>query len=168
MARKTTDAAERREIDREDDFEAITVREVGGAVVAGTVGTSWVTLALYLLDVVYAGELNVFGQLAAMAGGGGNELLGFVLFFVAGSLAWPLIYVTLGAYLPGSTRVRQGILFGLLLWVGFAIAFSGPQIGIHPLVLVVVSLLAHVVYGAILGGFSARLTGRYAPRDVPV
>lgn len=143
-------------------------RTVVAGVAGGFVGTSLMTLVLFVVNALYGQQLRVFRTLSELSGGGGDVFLGFLLFFAAGSLAWPLLFVTAGVYLPGGTRPRQGVVFAMLIWVGFVLAFSGRYVAVDLLVFVAFSVVAHVVYGYVLGLVVARITGQYEAPEIPV
>ncbi|WP_267639912.1 DUF6789 family protein [Haloarchaeobius amylolyticus] len=151
------------EREREDELRAALA-----SVAAGIVGTALMTLVLVVINAIYGPSLNVFATLAELAGGGSNVPLGFVLFFGAGAVAWPLLFVTLGAYLPGKTRPQQGMVFAAILWTGFVTAFATRYTGTDLLVFFAFSIVTHLVYGYLLGFVSARLTGHYERPELAV
>ena len=75
--------------------------------------------------------------------------------FVLGTVAWGIIYAALQASLPGAPVVK-GLIFGALAWLAMMIIFEplagdglfalslGPQA-------TVVTLVLHLIYGAVLG-----------------
>lgn len=154
-----------------EEAEEVTVEDIWrivvGGLAGGVVGTALMTLVLFVVTAL-GPELPVFETLADFTGVPGNVLLGFLLFFAAGSVAWPLMFVTVGVYLPGRTRPRQGVLFGAVLWVGFVLAFSGRYRGLDLLVFLGFSVSTHLVYGYLLGLSVARFTGRYVTPELPV
>lgn len=146
--------------ERDDELRAAL-----GAVAGGIVGTTVMTGVLLAVNAVYAPEISVFATLADLAGvGADNVALGMAMFLGAGALAWPLTFATLGAYLPGKTRAQQGIVFALVLWTGFVVAFGTHYSGTDLVVFVVTSIVTHVAYGYLLGFVAGRLTGH---REVP-
>ena len=131
----------------------------GRAIVAGFAATTAMTLALYALVSVLAGQpLD-----SAMLGGAVAWMPAIVLQFVNGSLTLPLIYVYLVfRFLPGEPWIR-GALWGGILWFLTEIlvmplmqdALSGvTSIGATAL-LVFGLLLVFLVYGALLGWLAA-------------
>lgn len=144
------------------------LRAAMGAVAGGVVGTTVMTGVLLAVNAVYAPEISVFVTLAELAGVGGDVALGLGMFVGAGVLAWPLTFATLGVYLPGRTRARQGIVFALVLWTGFVVAFGTRYAGVDLAVFVVTSVATHVAYGYLLGYVTGRLTGHMERPQVPV
>jgi hypothetical protein len=139
-----------------------------GGIAGGVVGTMLMTGVLFVVNATATPRLDVFGAVADLAGVGDAPALGLALFFGAGMFAWPLLFVTLGAYLPGGTRPRQGVVFAAILWTGFVTAFYSRYTGTDLLVFVGFSIVTHLAYGYVLGFVAARLTGEYEAPDLDV
>ncbi|WP_227131267.1 DUF6789 family protein [Halorubellus salinus] len=155
----------------EDAFstpEASELERAVGGIAGGIVGTMLMTGVLFIVNATLTPRIDVFGTLAELAGVGNAPALGLALFFGAGMFAWPLLFVTLGAYLPGATRPQQGIVFAAVLWTGFITAFYSRYAGFDLLVFVVFSVVTHLAYGWVLGFVSARLTGQYEAPELAV
>ncbi|MBI3014261.1 MAG: hypothetical protein HYY65_04145 [Candidatus Tectomicrobia bacterium] len=129
------------------------------AILGGFNGTAVMTMMMYFVAPMMLGRpMDVAAMLGSVLGG--SWLLGMLMHFINGSIIFPLVYVY-AAYrlLPGASWMR-GTLLGLVLWFlsqaavtpmmggGFFSANSGG------LMAVMASLLAHAVYGALLGGFA--------------
>lgn len=139
----------------------------GRAIVAGFVATTAMTLALYVLVSVLAGQpLD-----SAMLGGAAAWTPAMVLQFFNGSITLPLIYVYLVfRFLPGEPWIR-GALWGVTLWALTEIIVIPPvrdalssvrSIGATA-ILVFGLLLVFLVYGSLLGwlaGAAYRRSGR--------
>lgn len=135
--------------------------ETLGAMAAGAIGTAAIVVVLLATEARSGFGAHVFRILSALVGSTGVAV-GFVLFVAGGVVAWPLLYTTLGQYLPGTGPTR-GMVFAFVLWLGFAPGFSGGTVeaaapsladggGGQLLIYLLVTLFAHLVYGAILGG----------------
>ena len=150
--------------EREDELRA-----AAAAVAGGIVGTTVMTGVLLAVNAVYAPEISVFATLAELSGvGAENVALGLGMFVGAGALAWPLLFTTIGAFLPGTTRARQGIVFALILWVGFVTAFGPRYAGTDFLVFLATSVATHIAYGYLVGYIAGRLTGHPESPDLAV
>jgi uncharacterized MAPEG superfamily protein len=100
-------------------------------------------------------KMDIAGSLAGMLGTPWG--VGLAMHFLNGSVIFPLTYaLVLSRYLKGGPAVR-GIAWGVVLWL-MAQLLVMPMIGAGVfssrsggLMAVVASLMAHVVYGALLG-----------------
>ncbi|MFB6142489.1 MAG: DUF6789 family protein [Halorientalis sp.] len=77
-------------------------------------------------------------------------------------VTWPLLFASIGSYLPGDTFALKGIPYGFVLWTGFVLAFSeGVGGGTTTLALyAVLTLIAHFAYGFTLGSVFDYLSDR--------
>lgn len=147
---------ERREV------ASVLVRRAAVGAAGGFVGTAVLTLVLFAANAVTEFRFAVFATLSAIVGVPESAFVGFVLFFAGGTLAWPLLFVTIGQFLPGDREAVQGGVFAAILWTGFVLAFMPPVSGTALVVYVVATLLAHVAYGVTMGLMFERYAG-HAP-----
>lgn len=134
-----------------------------GSVVGGLVGTVLMTGAFAVANALYGPDIGIYETLADLAGVATGRTVGLGLFVGAGAVAWPLIFATLGPYLPGQSATTRGIVFGVTLWFGFLVGFAADYSGLDLLVFVLFSGVAHLVYGALLGIAGSRASGGTAP-----
>jgi hypothetical protein len=142
------------------EYALRTLRHPVSAVAGGVAGMGVMTLLLLLLEVETREEIAVFEAVARFAGQPGNVFLGFVLFLVAGGVAWPLLFLALEDYLPMTPDpATRGAVFATVLWVAFVVLgrgdLSGPLFAIYA----IFTLLAHLAYGFVLGAVYGRLSG---------
>ncbi|WP_355659626.1 DUF6789 family protein [Halomonas salifodinae] len=93
-----------------------------------------------------------------------SRLVAWGIHFTVGSLVWGLLFGLLAPYLPGRSDVRRGLLFGLVAWLVvmvtvFPMAGSGLFGMGFGLVAPLSTLLAHVVFGLVIGSLYARSRG---------
>lgn len=112
-----------------------------------------------MTSVAMVVELTGINQIAPAY----TTLIGYLLFVGGGMVTWPLLFASIGRYLPGETNARQGAFFGLVLWSGFVLAFYTGYTGRALAVYVVFTLLAHLAYGFCLGAVIDYLGGREEP-----
>lgn len=142
--------------EEEEEFDSL-VGIVGDGVVGaagGLVGVALMTMVLLIAESVGAFSREGFALLTEMVGLEGYVppvLGGYVLFVLAGMFPWPLLYASLKEYLPGRSDPVKGAFFGAAIWTGFVMAFHTGQTGTALGLYVVLTLLAHVVYGVGLG-----------------
>ncbi len=130
--------------------------ELQKAVIGGVAGTVVMTLmAMYVAPMMTGMAMDIAAMLAGMMGMG--WMMGMVGHIMMGVVIFPLIYVFI-VYnrVPGSPLVR-GLIWGVALWV-MAVAVVMPMAGAGVLMAnmggmmaVIASLMAHLVYGGLLG-----------------
>lgn len=132
---------------------------IGKAILGGFVGTVLLTLMTQFVAPMMTGlKMDMAARLGDMTGT--NRLVGMMIHFVTGSVVFALIYVfVLFRFLPGAPWIK-GLLCGVIFWLGLEIAMM-PMIGagffssqIGGMKVAVAALMAHLVYGAALGGIA--------------
>jgi hypothetical protein len=101
-------------------------------------------------------QLNPIEMLTNMAGAS-TPAVGWVIHFLIGTVLWGTLFAWLDPILPGGSHWLKGIVFGIGAWVLMMIlpmpmsgaGFFGAQLG---MMAPVMTLVLHLVYGAVLGG----------------
>lgn len=132
------------------------------AVAGGVAGTSVLSLLLLLIDVETRSAVHIFRAIARFVGLPGQLAVGFVLFFLAGAVAWPLVFVAVEEHIPRQDHAARGLVFALPLWAAFVVVGRGPITGALLVVYAGFTLLAHLAYGFVLGAVYGHLSGRGA------
>lgn len=104
-------------------------------------------------------ELDVIAMLTTMIGGS-TTAAGWIAHFTIGVVLWGGLFALLASRLPGEGFVVKGILFGIIAWVLMMITVMpmsgaglfGLKMG---MMAPVMTLVLHVIYGAVLGGIYA-------------
>ena len=125
---------------------------VGAA--GGIVGTAMMTVILLFGESLGAFNRSSFAQVTQLVGLEAyvpSVTFGFLVFLLGGMVPWPLLFAALRRYLPGERMPVSGIFFGTALWTGFALAFWDGFVGLTLVLYLLVTLVAHWVYGACLG-----------------
>ncbi len=112
-------------------------------------------------------QLNVIAMLAHMAGFGG-PVLGWIAHFLIGTVLWGVLFALLYARLPGSEPVAKGMIFAVGAWLLMMIivmpmagaGFFGLKLGIMAPVM---TLILHLIWGAVLGYVYKSLPGTEHP-----
>lgn len=141
---------------------------VGGAV-AGLAQSVSVYLLASLLGA-RLGQLVPFLGNFARIGPARNAVIGGLVFGVM-ALAWAVLYSSIREELPGASGWQRGAIFGLAVWLASTAIILPLLAAAVPLSLdatpgllalgfgtraALTSLLAHLVYGGVLGGFLGR------------
>ena len=140
---------------------------VGKAIAGGFVGTILLTLMMRFVAPVMTGQrIDMPGKLGDMTGMG--PIAGMIMHFLVGSVIFGLVYAfVLFRFLPGAPW-QKGLLSGVIFWLGLEVVmmpmigggfFSSQMGGVR---IVVAALIAHLVYGAALGG----IAGGPVPKEV--
>ncbi|NHN61350.1 MULTISPECIES: DUF6789 family protein [Halorussus] len=124
--------------------------------VGGLVGTGSLTVGLLIAASLGAFDINEFATLAELTGldalfAANPPAVGYVLFLLTGMVMWPLLFASIGSYLPGDRYAIKGLPFGFVLWTGFAPAFYVDYTGLTMALYLVLTLGAHFSYGFTLG-----------------
>ena len=142
----------------EPDFDHLWGIVVDGLIgaVGGAVGTGALTVGLLIAMSLDAFQIESFGTLAELTGFNAvvplsPTAVGYVLFLLTGMVMWPLLFASIGSYLPGEKYATKGIPFGFVLWTGFAPAFYEGYTGLTMLLYFALTLGAHFSYGFTLG-----------------
>jgi hypothetical protein len=132
----------------------------------GFVGTSLMTV-VFLVGASLGGfEMSSFGTTAELIGLDailGPEMVlaaGYLIFLGGGMTTWPLLFASIGRYLPGDRYATAGLTYGFVLWTGFVLAFNVGYSGVSLALYVLVTLVAHLVYGFSMGSVFDYLADR--------
>ncbi|SFC07781.1 hypothetical protein SAMN05444422_104149 [Halobiforma haloterrestris] len=134
------------------------MKRFSSAIAGGVAGTAVMSLLLLLLEVETRSALKVFYVIARFIGTPDDPAVGFALFAVAGTVAWPLLFLALEPYLPrGPDPAARGVVFASILWLPFVITGRGDIGGPLLVFFGAYTLFAHWAYGFTLGAVYGRL-----------
>ena len=105
-------------------------------------------------------ELNVIAMLGSMMNAA--PIVGWVIHFMIGMIAWGIGFAIVFNVLPGNSNLSKGINFGLAAWVlMMLVVMPMAGAGVFGLKLGMMTpamtLMLHVIYGAVLGFVFGRL-----------
>jgi hypothetical protein len=128
------------------------------AVLAGIVATAVETLMMYKGATMMIGQpMDIALELGNMMGV--SWTVGMILHVLLGIVIFPLAYASVTRQLLPGPNVARGILWGLVLWV-VAMFVMSPMMGkglfMGGMPQGVAALLAHIVYGALLGAIAGK------------
>lgn len=138
-------------------------------IVAGFAATIVLTLLMMMKKSMgVLPELDPVHMMADMAaqktGMQANIMVGWVMHFIIGSVAWGAGFAILNGLLPPRSQVKKGILFGIGAWVVMMIGpmpMSGAGLfgmNIGPMA-PVMTFIFHIVFGIVLGRVFQKLGG---------
>jgi len=132
---------------------------IGRAIAGGFVGTVLLTAMMRFVAPMMTGQrMDIAAKLGDMTGTG--RIMGMIVHFFIGSVVFALIYAFIFfRFLPGAPW-QKGLLSGVLFWLGLE-AVMMPMMGggffssqMGGMKIVVAALIAHLIYGAALGGIA--------------
>lgn len=127
--------------------------------IAGFIATVVLSVLMVMKGVMgVMPELDVAAMLAGMIGA--PVIVGWIAHFVIGTVAWGGGFAVLYDYIPGNSAVQKGIVFGIADWLGMMVlimpmagaGFFGLGLGVMAPVM---TLVLHVIFGAVLGAVFA-------------
>jgi len=145
------------------------MRNIRKSMLAGFVAT--VVLSMLMVMKMVLGvmpELNAIRMMTAMAHGimgtPAVPVVGWVMHFIIGTVIWGVLFALIGKSLPGGGYVGKGMSFSVLAWVLMMVmvmpmagtGFFGLSLG---MMAPVMTLILHLIYGAVLGGLYGKLLG---------
>ncbi len=134
------------------DSGQIGIRELSVAGLSGLAGMIAMQPIFGVATIIGVLDPSAFSEFANIVGYGLDFVGGVAIFVAGGVTVLPLLFITLGNYLPpaGSVPLR-GVTYGTIVWTGFVIAFYTGQTGAALAIYIVMTLVNHWVYGAVLG-----------------
>lgn len=145
----------------DDVDEPITPRVVLSSFAGGILGLVAMAPVIagipMVLGVFQVDPLARFARLVIADAG---ATLGLAFFAVGGAFVLPLFFVVTASFLPPrEPRWLRGVTIASLFWVSFVFVFWPAGTTTVNALFVVVTLVAHWVYGGVLGLVMQRLTG---------
>lgn len=129
------------------------------ALASGAFATAAMLATVSLAEVVAGYRVlvyRVFGGVVTIP-----ETLGLVVFVACGVLVWPIVFLTIGEKLAPGREAMHGVVLALVLWIAFFVALVPAFDVTEVFPFIAVSLLAHLVYGLVLGTAFERLGGEH-------
>ena len=145
----------------------MTASNIIKGMVAGFVATVVLSALMVMKSMMgLMPELDVIAMLSKMMGA--SLAIGWIAHFMIGTVIWGGLFVCLAPYLPGGSYWFKGVIFGVGAWLMMMIAVMpmtgaglfGMNLGMTAPVM---TLVLHIIYGAVLGG----VYGTERPKTVP-
>ncbi|AML53031.1 DUF6789 family protein [Falsihalocynthiibacter arcticus] len=129
---------------------------------AGFIATAVLSVLMVMKGVMgVMPELDVAAMLAGMIGA--PVIVGWIAHFMIGTIAWGGGFAVLYDMIPGRSAVQKGIVFGIADWLGMMIVIM-PMAGAGlfglglGMMAPVMTLVLHIIFGAVLGAVFANRT----------
>lgn len=141
--------------------EPLTLRAIASSIIGGIAGLVVMAPVIagipILLGVFQAEPLAEFSNLIIAEA---DATLGLAFFVAGGAFMLPLFFVVTATFLPPrEPEYLRGATIATMFWVSFVFIFW-PNASLYVnTVFLVVTLVAHWLYGAVLGLVMTRLTG---------
>lgn len=151
------------EFPEDDDRLWGIIRDGVVGVISGVVGMSLMTIVLLVAQSWGAFSWDAFVPLARLFGLDAvypGVPVGYVIFLFQGVVVWPLLFAALKGYLPTLRDPAAGVIFGTVLWTGFAPGFLQGAEPSTMTLYIAFTLLAHWAYGFGVGIVFEYLTTR--------
>lgn len=134
---------------------------IGKGIFAGFIATLALSVLMVLKGMMgMMPDLNAIKMLTTMAHGfigtPAVPLVGWLLHFMIGSLAWGILFALLFEHIPGTSSTTKGLMFGTAAWLLMMVmvmpmagaGLFGLHLGIGA---PIATLMLHWVFGAVLG-----------------
>jgi hypothetical protein len=140
------------------------MHNVPAGLVAGFIATVVLSAMMVIKGMMgVMPELDVAAMIGMMMGA--SVIVGWIVHFMIGTIAWGGGFALLYKQIPGDNAAVKGIAFGTAAWLGMMIVVMpmagaglfGLNLGIMAPIM---TLLLHVVFGAVLGGVYGMLLQR--------
>lgn len=141
--------------------EPLTLRSIASAFASGLAG-------ILVMSPVIAGvpillgifQLSSLARFADLVISEANAILGLVFFAAGGIVVLPLFFIVTATFLPPrSPRYLRGATISSFFWIGFVYIFWPGSGALVNAMYLVITLISHWIYGAVLGLVMERLTG---------
>lgn len=127
------------------------------AIGGGAAGIVAMTVFLGFIEVETRSQFDFFDAIARFAGTPDQFVFGFSLFVIAGVVIWPLLFVAVESYLPGSNPHANGLIIAVIVWIAFI--STGTKLS-EPTALVLyggLTLMTFLIYGLTFGEIYSQL-----------
>ena len=153
------------------------MNKIGKSMFAGFVATVVLSVLMILkMKMGLMPELNAIKMMTTMAhnmaGMPEAMAVGWIMHFMIGTVLWGVLFALLAESLPGSGYTAKGLSFSVLAWILMMVivmpmagaGFFGLSLG---MMAPVMTLILHLIYGAVLGGLYGKLLGAASSADAP-
>jgi hypothetical protein len=161
MPERTQGAAATNDSVMREVEDPLTMRAVLASFAAGTAGLAAMAPVIAGIPIVLGVfQVDPLARFARLVIADANATLGVAFFAAGGAVVLPLFFLATASFLPpAKPRAARAVTIAVVFWVSFVFVFWPAGGALTAASFVVLTLLAHVLYGAILGVVLDRLTG---------
>ncbi|MEC5291396.1 DUF6789 family protein [Aurantimonas sp. C2-6-R+9] len=136
---------------------------IGKGMAAGLVATVLLSILMVMKGTMgLMSQLDVIRMIAGMTGM--SAAIAWGVHFLLGTVIWGGLFAWINLAIPGDTQWLRGIVFGIGAWLAMMVlvmpaagqGLFGLQLGIMAPVM---TLILHVIYGAVLGATYGGMVG---------
>lgn len=140
------------------------MQNISAGLVAGFIATVVLSAMMVIKGMMgLMPELDVAAMIGMMMGA--SVTVGWIVHFMIGTIAWGGGFALLYDQIPGGNAAVKGIVFGVAAWLGMMIlvmpmagaGLFGMSLGIMAPIM---TLVLHILFGAVLGGVYGLLLQR--------
>ena len=148
----------------------VSLAQVGRGLLAGFVATIVLSILMLMKNAMgLMPNLDIIAMLSTMMNS--SAAMAWVAHFMIGTVVWGGLFALVGRALPGGTYLLKGIVLGIGAWLLMMIMIMpmagagvfGLRLGMAAPVM---TLVLHIIFGAVLGATYGALEGSQ-PRKVP-
>ncbi len=151
------------------------MKNISAGLLAGFVATVVLSVMMMIAKAMMGvmPDLNVIAMIGNMMGA--SVGVGWIVHFMIGTIAWGAGFSVIEGMLPGSSVVVKGIVFGIAAWFGMMIVvmpmagaglFGMNMSATLGFMTPIMTLVLHIVFGAVLGVVYQIATSRLSPPEV--
>lgn len=140
------------------------MNSIAKGVVAGLVATIVLSMIMFMKGKMgLMPELNVIAMLAGMMKS--SATMAWAGHFMIGAVGWGALFALSSEKLPGSSGLMKGVVFAIGAWLLMMVAVMpmagagafGMKLG---MMAPVMTLMLHIIFGAVLGGVFTTLQAK--------
>lgn len=140
------------------------INNIGKGMIAGFAATAVLSMLMLIKSAMgLMPKLDIISMLSGMMGS--SLAMGWIAHIMIGTVIWGGLFALLEAKISGRSLWLRGVIFGVGAWLLMMLSIMpmagagvfGVNLG---MVAPVMTLMLHVIYGAVLGGVYAALQSR--------
>jgi len=138
---------------------------IGKGIVAGFAATIMLSALMVMKSMMgVMPQFDMIGMMSRMMGSPDAPAIGWAAHFMIGALGYGIVFALLANKLPGGSLTMRGIVLGMIGWLAMMVmVMPMGGAGLFALnlgmMVTIMTLMLHVIFGAVLGWTFGRLSG---------